>query len=195
MLAKGSTGWIATPLMLTMGAMLLRLYLLMTVGAALVIFFAIFFRDPDRMPEGKGLISPADGVVMHAGSKVTIFMRLRDVHVNRAPFSGVVKEIKYLKGRHRPAFLNTNQNEQNRITIGTKHGNVNVVQIAGALARRIVCYVKEGDEVERGQRIGMILFGSRVDVTIPPEYKLIAKPGDRVKAGESVIARLKTCLS
>ena len=192
MLAKGSTGWIVPSLILTMGAMLLRLYPLMTVGAALVIFFMTFFRDPDRMPEGKGLISPADGVVMHAGNKVTIFMRIRDVHVNRAPLPGIVKKIKYLKGMHRPAFLDTNQNEQNRITIETKHGDVSVIQIAGILARRIACYVKEGDELERGQRIGMILFGSRVDVTIPPEYKLIVKPGDRVKAGESVIARLKT---
>ncbi|MDI6639579.1 MAG: photosystem II reaction center protein T, partial [Methanocellales archaeon] len=131
MLAKGSTGWIVPSLILTMGAMLFRLYPLMTVGAVLVIFFAIFFRDPDRIPEGKGLISPADGVVMHVGNKVTIFMRLRDVHVNRAPLPGIVKQIKYLKGMHRPAPLDTNQNEQNRITIGTKHGDVSVIQIAG----------------------------------------------------------------
>ena len=189
MIAKGSVGWIVPPLVLTMGAMLLKLYPIAIVCAAPVVFFMIFFRDPDRLPKGKGFLSPADGVVMHAGSKVTIFMRLRDVHVNRAPLPGVIKKIKYLKGVHRPAFLDTHQNEQKHITIETRHGDVSVVQIAGILARRIVCYVKEGDKVEAGQRIGMILFGSKVEVTIPPEYDLIVKPGDRVKAGESVIAR------
>ena len=189
MIAKGSVSWIVPPLVLTMGAMLLKLYPIAIVCAAPVGFFMIFFRDPDRLPKGKGFLSPADGVVMHAGSKVTIFMRLRDVHVNRAPLPGVIKKIKYLKGVHRPAFLDTHQNEQKHITIETRHGDVSVVQIAGILARRIVCYVKEGDKVEAGQRIGMILFGSKVEVTIPPEYDLIVKPGDRVKAGESVIAR------
>ncbi|MDD4898103.1 MAG: phosphatidylserine decarboxylase [Methanocellales archaeon] len=189
MVVKGSTGWIAIPLVLTMGAMLLKIYPIAIVGAALVIFFMMFFRDPERTPKGLGFISPADGVVMHAGSKVTIFMRLRDVHVNRAPLPGIIKKIRYMKGVHRPAFLNTNQNEQNHITIETMHGDVSVTQIAGILARRIVCYVKEGDKVEAGQRIGTILLGSRVEVTIPPEYELTVKPGDRVKAGESVIAR------
>jgi phosphatidylserine decarboxylase len=189
MIAKGSVGWIVPPLVLTMGAMLLKLYPIAIVCAALVVFFMIFFRDPDRVPAGKGFLSPADGVVMHAGSKVTIFMRLRDVHVNRAPLLGAIKKIKYMKGMHRPAFLDTHQNEQNHITIETRHGEVSVVQIAGILARRIICYVKEGDKVDAGQRIGMILFGSKVEVTIPPEYYLIVKPDDRVKAGESVIAR------
>lgn len=189
MIAKGSFGWLALPLVLTMVSMLLKLYSIAIVCAVLVFFFVIFFRDPDRMPKGKGFISPADGVVMHAGSKVTIFMRLRDVHVNRAPLSGIIKKIKYMKGVHRPAFLDTPQNEQNHIMIETKHGDVSVIQIAGILARRIVCYVKEGDKVGAGQRIGTILFGSKVEVTIPPEYDLIVKPGDKVKAGESVIAR------
>lgn len=189
MIAKGSAGWIVPPLVLTMGAMLIRWYPMAIFGTALVIFFMIFFRDPDRIPKAEGFISPADGVVMNAGNKVTIFMRLRDVHVNRAPLTGIIKEIRYIKGIHRPAFLNTNQNEQNHITIETIHGDVNVVQIAGILARRIVCYVKEGDKVEAGQRIGVILFGSKVEVTIPPGYDIIVEPGDRVKAGESVIAR------
>ncbi|MFC1787082.1 phosphatidylserine decarboxylase [Halobacteriota archaeon] len=189
MIAKGSVGWMVPSIVLALGAILLRIYPIALFGAALVIFFMMFFRDPDRIPKEKGFISPADGVVMHAGSKVTIFMRLRDVHVNRAPLAGVIKEIKYLKGMHRPAFLNTNQNEQNHITIETSHGDVNVVQIAGILARRIVCYVKEGDKVEAGQRIGVILFGSKVEVTIPHGYDIIVEPGDKVKAGESVLAR------
>lgn len=189
MISKVSVGWIVPPMVLVIGAMLLKIYPIAVIGAVLVIFFMIFFRDPDRTPKGEGFISPADGVVMHAGSKVTIFMRLLDVHVNRAPLPGTIKKIRYLKGMHRPAFLNTNQNEQNYITIETMHGDVSVIQIAGILARRIICYVKEGDKVETGQRIGKILLGSRVEVTIPPEYELIVKPGDRVKAGESVIAR------
>ncbi len=189
MITKGSVDWIVPPVVLAVGAILIRWYLMAILGTTLVIFFVIFFRDPDRIPKEEGVISPADGVVTHIGRKVTIFMRLRDVHVNRAPLPGTIKEIKYIKGIHRPAFLNTSQNEKNHITIETMHGDVSVVQIAGILARRIICYVKEGDEVEAGQRIGAILFGSKVEVTIPPEYKLIIKPGDRVKAGESVIAR------
>lgn len=177
---------------LTIGAiaMLFGSYMVAAAFICLTALFVVFFRDPERTPRGDGMVSPADGVVMQANKKIVIFMNLYDVHVNRAPLSGLVKETEYRKGGHVPAFhKDSSRNEQNKITIETDHGDVVVTQIAGILARRIVCYVNEGDVVERGQRIGMIRFGSRVDVTIPDEFEVGVKPGDRVKAGESMIAR------
>jgi len=192
MLAKGSINWILTPLIVALGAGLLKLYPIAVVGVIVATFFTIFFRDPERDTLGDGMVSPADGVVLDTGKKVSIFMRLRDVHVNRAPLPGVVKKIEYKKGGHRPAFSKgSSKNERNRITIETEYGDVIVTQIAGILARRIVCYVEEGGVVERGQRIGMIRFGSRVDVTIPDALRVAVKKWDRVRAGESIIARLE----
>ncbi|ATZ60923.2 MAG: phosphatidylserine decarboxylase [Methanosarcinales archaeon Met12] len=190
MLARGSANWILVPLMMGVVAILFESYVVAAAFICLAAFFVVFFRDPERAPRGDGMVSPADGVVMHADKKVGIFMNIYDVHVNRAPLSGVVKRIEYRKGGCVPAFhKDSDRNEQNNITIETEYGDVKVTQIAGILARRIVCYVNEGDMVERGQRIGMIRFGSRVDVTIPDEFVVSVSPGDRVKAGESMIAR------
>jgi len=191
MLAKGSINWILTPLIVALGAGLLKLYIITVVGVIMAAFFIIFFRDPERDTPAADMVSPADGVVLDTDKKVSIFMRFRDVHVNRAPLSGVVKKIEYRKGRHKPAFSHgSSENERNRITIETEYGDVIVTQIAGILARRIVCYVKEGDVIAKGQRIGMIRFGSRVDVTIPDAFRIAVKKGDKVRAGESIIARL-----
>lgn len=136
------------------------------------------------------MVSPADGRVVAAGhNRVAIFMGAYDVHVNRSPLDGLVKNTMYTVGGHYPAFLNiASKNQRNEIVIETADGDVEVSQIAGALARRIVCYVKPGDRVMRGQRIGMIHFGSRVEVTIPEGYRQYVKIGDRVRAGESIIA-------
>ncbi len=192
MLAKGSINWILTPLIVALGAGLLKLYPIAVVGVIMAAFFTIFFRDPERDTPVADMVSPADGVVLDTDKKVSIFMRCRDVHVNRAPLPGVVKKIEYRKGRHTPAFSKgSSKNERNKITIETEYGDVIVTQIAGILARRIVCYVEEGDVVERGQRIGMIRFGSRVEVTIPDALRVAVKKGDRVRAGESIIARLE----
>jgi phosphatidylserine decarboxylase len=153
--------------------------------------FVIFFhRDPDRAPKGAGMVSPADGRVIMAGpDRIAVFMGAYDVHVNRSPLDGLVKSTLYTIGGHYPAFLNVaSKNQRNKIVIETSEGDVEVSQIAGALARRIVCYVKTGDRVVRGQRIGMIHFGSRVEVTIPKGYQQFVNIGDRVRAGESVIA-------
>lgn len=190
MLARGSTNWILAPLLMGIAAILFSYYLTAAALICLTVFFVVFFRDPERTPRGDGIISPADGVVMRADKKVTIFMNVHNVHVNRAPLSGVVKRIEYRKGGYLPAFhKDSDRNERNNITMETEYGDVEVTQIAGILARRIVCYVNEGDMVERGQRIGVIRFGSRADVTIPDEFEVIVNPGDRVKAGESRIAR------
>ncbi len=191
MLARGSINWVLTPLVIATITGFLRWYPIAIIGIIMAAFFTTFFRDPERVASRDGMVSPADGVVLSAGKKVSIFMRFRDVHVNRAPLPGVVKKIEYKKGGHKPAFSKgSSENEQNRVTIETEYGDVIMTQIAGILARRIVCYVKEGDAIARGQRIGMIRFGSRVDVTIPDAFKVAVKKGDRVRAGESIIARL-----
>jgi phosphatidylserine decarboxylase len=152
----------------------------------------LFFRDPERFPDGDGILSPADGRVMDvSGRRVSIFMNLHDVHVQRAPLDGEVKMIEYKKGSHTVAFrADGDRNESNTMHIGTAYGNMQVVQIAGLLARRIKCHVSEGDRIQRGQRIGKIRFGSRVDATIPDPFKITVKKGDKVLAGKSVIATL-----
>jgi phosphatidylserine decarboxylase len=157
------------------------------VGTMFVIFF---HRDPDRAPQGEGMVSPADGRVILAGpDRIAIFMGPYDVHVNRSPLDGLVKSTLYTKGSHYPAFLSiASKNQQNKIEIETAEGDIEISQIAGALARRIVCYVKPGDRVVRGQRIGMIHFGSRVEVNIPKGFRQFVNIGDNVRAGESIIA-------
>lgn len=159
-------------------------------AALIVLFLLVFFRDPERTPDGEGMLSPADGKVRSAdGRTVSIFMNLYNVHVNRVPLAGKVRSIKYEKGNFKPAFLGSaGKNENNKITLATEHGEMAVTQIAGFFARRIVCYVSEGENVARGQRVGMIRFGSRVDVTVPEKLRITVTPGDRVKAGKTVIA-------
>jgi phosphatidylserine decarboxylase len=171
--------------------------------ALLAVFFLWFFRDPERaIPSGEGLIvSPGDGKVEEAewiettvGSRfrVSIFLSVVDVHVNRAPMTGKVTLVEYREGQ----FLNAMQsesailNEQTLIVIDDGTHSVSFKQIAGLLARRIICDLKTGDTVERGQRMGMIKFGSRVDVLMPADVELRVKQGDRVKGGSSVLGVL-----
>jgi len=159
-------------------------------ASLLVLFLLIFFRDPERTPDGEGMLSPADGKIRSMnGQKISIFMNLHNVHVNRAPLSGTVKSIRYEKGAFKPAFLAASgKNEKNKITLATEYGDTALTQVAGFFARRIVCYVSEGENVARGQRLGMIRFGSRVDVTVPENFEINVTPGDKVKAGKTVIA-------
>lgn len=169
----------------------------------LAIFFLWFFRDPEReIPTAPGLIvSPGDGKVEEAewiettaGSRfrVSIFLSVFDVHVNRVPISGKVTLMEYREGQ----FLNAMSpesailNEQTLVVIEDEHHSVSFKQIAGLLARRIICDIKTGDTVQRGQRMGMIKFGSRVDVLMPADIELRVKPGDRVKGGSSILAVL-----
>ena len=165
---------------------------LAAMGAAV----GAFFRDPDRTPGDGIVLAAADGVVSaiehDADGRVRIatFMRLQDVHVNRAPVPGVVREQRHHAGGYKPAFRkDSDANERMEWTIDTDLGEVRLVQIAGLLARRIVPYSGPGDRVERGQRIGMIRFGSRVDVTLPQGLASGVHLGQRVRAGRTRLDR------
>ena len=161
-------------------------------GAAFVlsIVMVFFHRDPERSSQGEGMVSPADGLVVEASSeKVAIFMNHQNVHVNRSPLEGKVAKVEHSDGGHQPAFFRSaSKNERNLIVLDTPEGMVRLTQITGVLVRRIVCYVTPGDFVKRGQRIGMIRFGSRVEFSIPPGYSLRVAKGDGVRAGETVVA-------
>ncbi len=173
----------------------------------LFLFSLLFFRNPYReAPEEEGVIvSPADGRVVaieettypssqQRSKKVSVFMSLFDVHVNRVPLDGRVEEVRYSPGRFLPAFRSeaSSQNEQNLLSLRGEEGKVVVVQVAGILARRIICYLRPGQEVRKGDLLGAILLGSRVDLYLPPEVILSVRLGERVKGGVSVVGRRAT---
>lgn len=181
--------------------LLTHVAVLVALPVLLALFFLWFFRDPTRaIPSGTGdIVSPADGVVTAvewvetpSGSRLrlSIFLNVFDVHVNRAPISGRVRAVEYREG----GFLNAMNpdsvltNEQTLVVIDGGDHEVSFKQIAGLLARRIVCNLKAGDRVERGQRVGMIKFGSRVDVLMAADVELKVKLGTRVRGGASVLA-------
>lgn len=156
-------------------------------------FVAWFFRDPDRQPPDGGIVSPADGTVSvireeEERIRVGVFMNITDVHVNRAPIGGTVERVDHTAGAHRPAFTkDSDRNERVRVTFPDHE----VVLIAGTIARRITPYVEAGTDVERGDRLGHIAFGSRADVRLPPTIghaDLHVDVGDSVVAGESILA-------
>ena len=199
MFAKGSTPWIVAVLIFTTisgaGAYFTKypyMDFVAYMGIMFFVFFLWFFRDPDRNVKicKNCMVAPADGKVMDIrGRTVCIFMNFQNVHVNRTPLAGTIRNIKHKKGGYIPAFCkDSDRNERNQIIINTEHGEVSVMQIAGTITRRIVTYVKEGDITQQGQRFGMIRFGSRVDVTVPDVFDILCKKGDRVYAGETVIA-------
>ena len=174
--------------------------------AALGGFFAYFFRDPERkVPQEPGLVvSPADGRVMIAGpsdgrwappgewKQVTIFLSPTDVHMNRSPVDGTIVRIDYRPGRFLPAYdERSNDNELNEVWIAHNGHTIVVRQVVGILARRIVCRVHEGSQLQRGERIGLMKFGSRMDVFLPTLAELQVKVGEYVVGGETVIARLR----
>ncbi len=200
--------FIVPPAALTVVFAYAGLFWLTTLCSVLTLFVVWFFRNPDRAaPSGEGVfVSPADGRVLKVEDvprgenltgpfrKVSIFMNIFDVHVNRAPCSGTVTAIHYHKGRFLSANLDkaSELNEKNSIVIRREEGeDVLVSQIAGLIARRIVCWVGEGVHVERGDRIGMIRFGSRVEVFLPQDAKVSVEAGTRVKAGETIIGWLR----
>jgi phosphatidylserine decarboxylase len=172
----------------------------------LSIAIALFFRNPERdSPQEAGtVLSPADGRVVEVVENVTsqnlpgpqlkrisIFMSVFDVHVNRWPISGTVEQIKHVPGR----FLDAREsaasevNEHNSIVVRGDDASIEVVQVAGKVARRIACWVEEGDRVTQGDRFGLIRFGSRLDVYVPDNFSVLVRPNDIVKAGLSIIAR------
>lgn len=164
----------------------------------LAAFCLYFFRDPERtIPEGPVAVSPADGKVVAVlpdaagANRVSIFLNVFDVHVNRTPIGGKIACVKYQRGQFLVASKEaaSHSNEQNIITVDGGGSRVVFKQIAGLIARRIVCYKKPGDIVEKGERIGLIKFGSRVDVLLGPEWSVAVREGERVAAGSSIIAR------
>jgi phosphatidylserine decarboxylase len=165
-----------------------------------------FFRDPERViPPGEDLVlAPADGRVVsivglkddpifaEARTRVSIFLSPLDVHINRTPVAGTIEDVKYQSGKFLAAYKEeaSRSNEQNALKIVDPKGRqLGVVQIAGVLARRIVCRVKRGDRLARGERFGLIMFGSRTDTYLPPGCQVEVKEGQRVKGGETILGR------
>ncbi len=188
--AAALMGWLASPLW-ALPALLLAA------------FFLWFFRDPDRVIPGEAgaLVSPADGKVMDVSPsilngaerlRISIFLNVFNVHVNRSPISGVIREVRYQRGKFLNAMnaASAEQNEQNVVTVEGDGQTVIFKQIAGLLARRIVFSKKVGDRVGRGERVGLIKFGSRVDVLVDASAVIEVKVGDQVKGGSSVLAYL-----
>jgi phosphatidylserine decarboxylase len=163
----------------------------------LAAFCLYFFRDPDRVPpSGDAIVAPADGKVVavrQAGSgetRISIFLNIFDVHVNRTPIPGKITDIVYQKGKFLVASHEaaSSENEQNTLIVEGRGSRVICRQIAGLIARRIVCYKRAGDSVAAGERIGYIKFGSRVDVLFGSEWETAVKIGDKVSAGTSILA-------
>lgn len=163
-------------------------------------FAAFFFRDPERRAPGDAaaILAPADGRVTEAGpaaegepgtQRVSIFLSIFDVHINRAPAAGKVRAVRYRQGAFRAAFRKdaAERNERNELEMTTERGTIRVRQIAGVVARRIVCRVGAGDRLARGERFGLIRFGSRTDLLLPAGVALSVRPGDRVRGGLTVI--------
>jgi phosphatidylserine decarboxylase len=166
------------------------------------LFVFYFFRDPEReIPSDPGaVVSPADGRVVAivdealdsmVGHRISIFLSIWDVHVQRAPVAGRIANVIYRPGKFYAAFRSaaSQENEQNIIYIHTPQGQLVFKQIAGAIARRVLCWKREGEPVALGERVGMIRFGSRVDVWLPMEAQVVARQGQMVKGGESILAK------
>ena len=164
----------------------------------LSIFVSYFFRNPNRrVPVGKNLIvSPADGKVVRlvplegsGENAISIFLNIFNVHVNRSPISGTITKLEYKRGKFKAAFEDeaSRVNEQNVITINGEGIQVTVRQIAGLIARRVICWKKPGCSLQRGELFGLIRFGSRVDVVVPGHVKIMVKVGDHVKGGASIL--------
>ncbi len=174
-----------------------------TVGVA-ILFTLYFFRDPQRTPpeEQRIILAPADGKIIlvqqesnstttNAPILVSIFMSPFNVHVNRIPLTGKVTHLRYCPGKFLMAFDNQSMESNERMEIGIDNGQIEVrfSQVSGFLARRIVCTLRSGEIVKIGKRFGMIKFGSRVDLVLPPSARVAVQPGDKTRAGETIIAR------
>jgi len=167
-------------------------------------FSLYFFRDPDRkIPDGPVAVSPADGKVVAVvdeaggGKRISIFLNVFNVHVNRSPIAGRISCITYKKGQFLVASKEdaSHSNEQNIITVDGEAQGVRTrivfKQIAGLIARRIICYKKTGDVLDIGERVGLIKFGSRVDIQLGGEWEIVVQPGEKVAGGSSILARLR----
>jgi phosphatidylserine decarboxylase len=210
--ARGSKKWILLSVTTDLVFLVLALFsnqsdlqivlLLFTVALFLkTAAIIIFFRDPDRKI-GKGVVASADGRIREISNlkdkdvgdciKISTFMNLYNVHVNRVSLGGTIKDVVHKHGIHLPAFKKESEkNERVITTIESNIGTIKIIQIAGTLARRIDPYIKKGDKLKKGDKIGIIKFGSRVDVYLPSKkIKINVKVGDMIKAGESTIAEI-----
>ncbi|CAN5634920.1 phosphatidylserine decarboxylase family protein [soil metagenome] len=178
-----------------------QLWFIAVVFLVLAAFMAFFFRDPQRTIPGEAdiIVSAADGKVTRVedrenGKFVSVFLSPMDVHINRAPISGKVIKVEMFSGKKSPATSNTasETNERNAITIEGEKMTVVCTQIVGILARRIVCWSKVGDNLEIGEKYGLIKFGSRTDLLMPKNTEIFVKVGDKVKGGETIIGKLKS---
>ncbi len=207
-IAREGIPFILLPGFFTIIVAILQLKLLAFLGLMATFFATYFFRDPKRIipHESGALVSPADGkiVAIEPASppscfrlpgnyiKISVFMSIFDVHVNRSPCDGTIKDIRYFKGNFIPAQKSkaSSHNERNCILIETPEGNqVTVVQIAGLIARRIVFWKAQNQPVSKGERIGMIRFGSRVDLYVPETWEITVSVGAKVKGGEDILCR------
>jgi len=199
-MVKEGLPFVIVPGLIAMFLAYFQVWWLAGILAAVAAFMAYFFRDPYReSPEGEGLILAAcDGTVTRidndeSGKLVSVFMSPLDVHINRSPISGKVTRAEYLKGKKNPATSNQASltNERNKLTIEGEGITVSSTQIAGIMARRIVCWAKEGDELRQGEKYGLIKFSSRTDVAMPSNVDIQVKIGDHVKGGETVIGKVE----
>lgn len=199
--------WFGLPPLAIGGVLLaLRTPLAVTIGAVLILlglFVFYFFRNPDRkIPMEPGVVvSPADGRVVvvkeeenagRPGKRISIFLAIWNVHVNRSPAAGTITKLDYKPGKFLAAWAEkaSLENEQNVFTLSSEHGEIVFKQIAGWVARRVVSRKKTGDTVGRGELVGLVRFGSRVDLWLPEKAEIAVKVGDNVKGGSSVVARM-----
>jgi phosphatidylserine decarboxylase len=199
-IVKDGIPYIVVPLLLAVGAAVLGFWWVAAILLLLTLFMAFFFRDPKRVPPSDPdvVVSPADGKVTRIGpagsdsTVVSIFLSPFDVHINRSPIPGKIVDVLYSPGKF---LMATNEkaslvNEQNALTIQGEKITVVCKQIAGILARRIVCWKAEGDSLGLGERFGMIKFSSRTDILLPANVRVTVKEGDRVRGGTTVIGRI-----
>ncbi len=169
----------------------------------LALFVFYFFRDPERVipSEPGAIVSPGDGRVVvikdeahggHPGKRISVFLAVWNVHVNRSPAAGTITRLEYKPGKFLAAWAETAsfENEQNVFTLTSEHGELVFKQIAGWVARRVVSWKKQGEVVERGERVGLVRFGSRVDIWMPENADVAVKVGDNVKGGSTILARI-----
>ncbi|RKY56701.1 MAG: phosphatidylserine decarboxylase family protein [Candidatus Neomarinimicrobiota bacterium] len=174
------------------------------ISLILFIFIVYFFRDPNRLVSNKDnvIVSPADGKIIAIenvddgfvgkGKRISVFMSIFNVHINRVPFGGIVRKVNYEKGSFLAAYKSAAsfENERSEISIESEGLKFTVTQIAGLIARRIVSYLSVGDSINKGDRYGMIMFGSRVDLVIPENVEIKVQLGDKVKGGETIIGEI-----
>ena len=203
-------GWIYLVSVIILTIIVIPFFIFIGIFFAILSFYIFyFFRDPNRtIPLDSFIVSPADGTITYIGdantpfdiennnqlyTKVSIFLSIFDVHVNRMPIDGTIKEIKYIPGKFINATLDksSEQNEKNIIKISNGTYNYFVVQIAGLIARRIVCNVNKNQDLKKGERIGIIKFGSRVDLYLPKSNKVLVSKGQKVIGGETIISNPK----